>query len=210
VIAAGCGGSSKSAAPHGSTTIGHQATTSTVASPALRLQALSVHDLPRGWSLDPPSANTADPPACLKTVRHPAHSVARLNESFVAGASGIPAFNETLDAFKTVDDADAALAHAVTVLGGCRQMTWNLGGGALAGGVRALPLASVADESHAFQLRLTGTTRGLKITIDFDIVVARKGTTVMLTSLGDADIPDATLLTRLTARAVAKLGAGVA
>jgi hypothetical protein len=182
----------------------------TSAPPDLRLQALSVHDLPSGWAVDRPSANTTDPPACLKTVRRPAHALARLNESFIGDASGIPAFNETLDAFKTLAAADAALTHAGSLLDGCRQMTWNVGAATLRGGMRRWSLPSFADESQAFQLLPTGMVRGLKITIDFDIVAVRKGATVILTALGDAGIPDRSLLTRLTGKAVAKLGAGVA
>jgi hypothetical protein len=220
VAATGCSDGSKSSAQNASkrgaatSTTSTGPTTSTTsttdAPPDLHVEALALVDMPTGWSVDARSSGAAGEPGCLTTFKNPIGALTKLNESFKGDTSGIPTFDESLAFFKTTRDANTALAHLEAVLSGCRRITWKISGNTLKGGIGVMSFPAVADDSRAFQLRLSGTTGGQSITVGFDIVLARKGRTVMLAALGDVGDPDTDLLTQLTTKAVSKLAIRVA
>jgi hypothetical protein len=170
--------------------------------PDLAAELLSTADLPAGWSVDATRGTGAANRGCLR-VASAVTPQREAGASFVDGASGLPLFTESLGWF--AGDAHAAFASAKQALDGCHTVSLSAGGETLSGVVTGLPFPSFADESAAFRVSVSANGSGGAAVLGLELVLARKGSTLISTALIDAGVPDAITLSELTAKAIAKV-----
>jgi hypothetical protein len=170
--------------------------------PDLSAELLAAADLPSGWSVDSASGSGAGDRGCF-TVAGAVKPDRQARASFVEGASGMPLFAESLGWFRA--DAHAAFAGADRLLSQCHALSFSAGGQAFHGTVSALPFPKSGDESAAFQVSVSAAGQDGAPALGLELVLARKGSTVLSAELIDAGAPDAVTLSQLTARALAKL-----
>jgi len=170
--------------------------------PDLAAELLATADMPAGWSVDATRGTGAGGRGCLR-VASAVTPQREAGASFSDGASGMPLFTESLGWF--AGDAHAAFASAEQALARCHTVSLSAGGETLSGIVTGLPFPSYADESAAFRVSVSATGAGSAATLGLELVLVRKGPTLISTALIDAGVPDAITLSELTAKAIAKV-----
>jgi hypothetical protein len=183
------------------------ATTTTIALPDLKAEALSISDMPTGWSVDNSSGSSGSGPDCLKPLQHPAASLERASASFQNG--DLPNMDESLAYYATGEARNAYLRYVAT-LAACRQVTFKVSGHTLSGSMGEMSFPSVGDESRAYQINMSTSVSGVDFSVGIDVVVVRKGNVAMDLVLVDLGTPDTALLQQFSAKAVAKIGTGLA
>lgn len=170
--------------------------------PNLNAELLTAADMPAGWSVDSTTASAAGGRGCFD-VAGALKPDRQAHASFTGGASGMPLFAESIGWFQ--HDAHAAFAAADRVLTMCHTLSFSADGETFHGTVAPLPFPSLGDESAAFQVSVWATGQAGAPALGLELVLVRRGATVLSTQLVDAGAPDAVTLSQLTARALVKL-----
>lgn len=198
LVLAGCG-SSPAATKHATTT------STTSPAPNVRSQLLTLSDLPAGWSVNK-SANGggSGPPGCLAHVDPlKMHPRAKAAISYQGSANGIPDLGEQIALLP--NDAKSALATINREIESCGHLSFTSSGVTLSGTIARMSFPPLADQSHAYQLVMSGSSQGVQVTAAFDIVVIRKGSELAVLLYGNLGNPSVTTVEHYARRAAAKL-----
>jgi hypothetical protein len=211
LLAGGCGSSNSASPPAAAAASGPNTSTSSSgtaqAAPAtttpppgptskqLAADLLAVQDLPTGWASQPVSNTSSSVNACGVTKALEVHATGSAEAGFVDG--NLPVLDEMLDGYRTA--ASAAFDTVVADVGRCGSFVTQ----GTKFTLRRLSFPAVGDASAAFAA--SGALQGL--TIGVDLVLARKGTDVMVMQFVDMGAPNATQLAGFARQAVAKLPA---
>jgi hypothetical protein len=180
-------------------------TTTTLPSlPGIPLLMLSVHDMPRGWTVSS-DATSSGSFSCFDSHTRPVGEMARSEVSFRRGTKATPAIAEAAGSF-TSPRAVQAYARLVRAFTSCKEVAITTNGHRIEGTIRALSLAPVGDESRGWQIEFSTPSGGVTVTFDLDVVAFRVGIYDGELIVSDLGAPDVTLVQSLAARAAAKFG----
>jgi len=157
----------------------------TVAPPSVQSMLLSVNDLPTGWAVDnSPSSSSGAVSGCkgFEATNSKATNQAQVDFD---QSGGLPELVESLDGFSSAD-IDTLYQQGVAALSACKVFTIPDDGQTVQVSMGAMSFPKVGDESNAYTLSFTVDN----INAAFDIVVARKGTTIAVVGLGGIGAPD--------------------
>jgi hypothetical protein len=187
---AACGGSSSA-----------HTSSSTVAAgePNLVPLLLTRSDLPSGWSKsNSKSGGASGARGCpaFDTV-----SNIRDSDSVVFAQSGQSGLPQLAEALGYSNDAPGVFAAGTSEFGSCKHVSFKTSAGYVPATVQTITFPEVGDQSAAYQLAID--VEG--VPIDFDIVVARKGSYISLLALGALGQPNLLELGSFESAALAKL-----
>ena len=165
----------------------------------LKAKALSLSDMPTGWSVDNSSGGIANATGCLKVLsalKKPAKGVTHAEVSYEQG--DVPALQETIDVGKGESSAYTKFLH---ILNGCTTVSFSASGTNVTGSVGAMSFPTVGDESaaYAFTFSVKGINLGL------DLVVFKAGSVVGDIGYEDIGSPDTDMLQQFATEAVDKI-----
>lgn len=137
----------------------------------LKLKALSLSDMPIGWSVDNSSSGGGPSNAggCLKVLgsAKPTKQSPHVNVAYEGGPTA-PALVESVSEGKV---ATTDYAHLVKILNGCTTVSLTEHGVTIKGAAGALNLPTVGQQSHAYVFNFT--VNG--INLGLDVVAFRAG-----------------------------------
>jgi hypothetical protein len=152
----------------------------------LKKALLSLEDVPSGFAVDPPSADTgvgasSKDPKCAAFVRfsnaaHAPGSTASADISFSGGQDG-PGVQESIDALGTAARVAALQASYKASIAACRAVNVSVPG-AGAAAVRVQAVSPPAYGKHPLAARMTFTTGALK-GMEINLVTTGVGDTVV-------------------------------
>ncbi len=169
------------------------------ATPNLRSELLPLAQMPAGWSQQ---ANTSGGGVgCLSHVLEPRglRPTARAEATFDAN-QGLPELDEVLATYSV--PVGKAFNRVVAVLDACHQVAGKSGTRKVTGTVGPMSFPRYGNKSAAFEVSLT--VGG--ITLDEDVLVARRHDVVLGLSEGTVGAPSLRQFERFARAAVAKLG----
>jgi hypothetical protein len=123
--------------------------------------------------------------------------------TFVNGPNGLPILGELIAYLP--GRGQSAMTAATQVISGCGHISFTSGGQTLSGTVSPVSFPTVADQSFAYQVSLSGTVSGTSITLGIAIVAFRKGDTIAVIQYADLGFPNVTALQQIVQTAAAKL-----
>ena len=168
--------------------------------PTLPEQAMSVTDMPFGWTrTTDATAVSLGQIGCLATASARAATKQSIYETF-AGAGGAPIFSESLARFSAATTAPT-YAAAVKALDTCKPISIKAGTVTLVGRLSPTSAPTVGLASRTYTLLATS---GAHLLTEY-VLVARSANAVMLTSYAAVKNPSITDFLSLSTKAGTKL-----
>jgi hypothetical protein len=179
---------------------GFAAPVSAITAAQLRAKALSLSNLPTGWTADSPSSSSGGGAVrgCLSGVKKAAKQKGEVHVSVHYENGQLPELSELLVAGPQ-SQADYNLANHA--LGRCKHFIASAGGQSVPVTIGAMPFPQFGDATNAYgaTLDVDGVNAG------FDFVLVRVGSVMGVVEYGDIGQPDPTQLERLVGEAVKKI-----
>jgi hypothetical protein len=154
---------------------------SAVTTTELKSKALSLTNMPTGWSLHPPVGSAAANTRCLKLFKAPFPHEVQTTVLFEDG--NLPALEEALQSGSGLDVRYRKLKSALTA---CRGFSFTASGKTFHGTARSMSFPTFGDRSGAFAL--TFTDQGVRV--GADVVLFKVGAIigeVLYEALGTPD-----------------------
>jgi hypothetical protein len=151
--------------------------------------------------VNPKDTGGAGAPACLtgfKTKLRPARNA---EASFGKGGD-LPTLNQQINYYPD-GSAPQKFTTAVSILDGCKQVSYDSKGTKITGSIRALSLPKLGQRSRAWRLTLSAAGA----TVEFDVSLVQRGRELEQVVYGDFGPPDLEDFTRVVRVAVAKMPA---
>jgi hypothetical protein len=174
-----------SAAPAGAITKGQ-----------VKARALSLSNMPTGWSVDNSANSSSNGIPCLKPLKTPAKKEAKITVSYADGS--LPAVQEVVAAGPGESSRYKALNHA---LAKCKTFSYSTGGQKISGNIGAMSFPAVGSHSSAYAISINaqGETAGA------DVVLFESGPYVGALLYEDLGTPDPSQAQAFVEEAVAKV-----
>jgi hypothetical protein len=166
----------------------------------LRAKALTLSDMPSGWSVDNSSSGgLSNATGCLSKLQSqskPSKGIVQAKADYTDGNA--PALEETLLAGSAAAKHYAAL---IKVLNSCKTVSFNASGTEVTGsaGAMSFPTVGTASSAYAFTFSAKGITLGL------DVIVFRVGSIAGDLAYFDLGSPDADTVQAFATAAVDKI-----
>jgi len=167
----------------------------------LKRQLLTLADLPAGWKVDNSddgSDDNSDEPSCMKSMDSVPDPKPEADVAFVQGG-GFPLMAETVG--YVGDRGEHYMSLASTAFDGCTNVSLKADGDTMHGTIAAIAFPKLGDDLRAW--RMSFTVQG--IPFDFDVVLARKGSELLIAGYADLGSPDVSELESFTRKALAKM-----
>ncbi|MDE3030178.1 MAG: hypothetical protein KGL23_00705 [Acidobacteriota bacterium] len=173
------------------------ASASTSATAVLKSEALSIAQMPKGWTAQQPTYNLRM--GCLSQLLEP-KGVTRthLVEVHYQGKGDVPQLIETLTTYNNTPLAYRKIAAASA---SCKRVSGTLKGYPVTGTVRTLALARQGNESVAYLIAMAGQ----HLRFQADYVIARKGNVVVTVIEGNVPTVNLTQFRNFVSTAVARV-----
>ena len=148
---------------------------------------LAPTDLPPGWSrLADAAGDGAPSPGCLADLASSKGGSSRAEATFRGGPEGADVIDETLESFPLLG-ARAELDRYRQVLAMCTEVTVASHGLLFSGAITPVPMARFGDDSSAYQMELNSTIGTVQLSLQYGLVVARRGPIVMVLVVSSLD-----------------------
>jgi hypothetical protein len=172
------------------------ASASAMTAKQLKSKALSLANVPAGWSVHTSSGSAAANTRCLKLLRTPfPHEV---NTTVLFEDGNLPALEESLESGAGLDARYAKLKKALT---SCRSISFTAGGQTFHGAARAMSFPTFGDRSGAFALSFSD--QGVEV--GADVVLFKAGSIIGEVLYEELGTPDASQLQAFMTEAVNKI-----
>jgi hypothetical protein len=145
---------------------------------------LSVNDLPTGWAVDNSPSSGGGISGCQGFEATNSKETSKAQIAFDQ-SGGLPELEESLGGFTSADVA-TLYQQGVTALNACKTFSFQDNGQTIQASLGAMSFPQVGAESKAYTMSFSVDG----INAAFDIVVARKGTTIVVVGLADIGAPD--------------------
>jgi hypothetical protein len=145
------------------------ASASAVTTNQLKSKALSLANMPAGWSVRTSAGSAAANTRCLKLLKAPIPHEVKTNILFEDG--NLPALEESLESGSGLDARYSKLKNDLT---GCRSISFTSGGQTFHGTARAMSFPTFGDQSGAFAFAFSD--QGLKV--GADVVLFKVGSII--------------------------------
>jgi hypothetical protein len=136
----------------------------------LKSKALSLSDMPTGWSVDNSSSGgTSNLGGCLKNLQalgRPAKGIARVQVKYTDQT--VPSLQETLESGK---GAAKRYEKYLSILNGCKSISITSGTTQFTGSVGAMSFPTIGNSSSAFAINLTADG----VSVGIDLILFRVG-----------------------------------
>ena len=164
----------------------------------LRSKALSLSNMPTGWSVDNSGGGTSNFTGCFAKLQatEATRGITRVEANYEQG--NFPVMEETLITRK---NAAHRYQQFVSILNGCRQVSLSSGDTTLSGSIGAMSFPTVGNASSAYAMTLSSNG----INVGFDIIVFRAGQVAGDIGYGDLGSPDSSTVQAFVSEAVNKV-----
>ena len=137
----------------------------------LRADALTIHQMPTGWTARPPTDNIVM--GCLSHLLEPSGvKETHFEEVYFLGVGDLPLLVETLT---TYSNSTVAFKKIATNIARCRTVSGELRGYPVTGTVRPMKLARYGNASIEYLITLSGT----HVTVKSDYAIVRRGNVIL-------------------------------
>ena len=171
--------------------------TSTTGAPGIQSLALTVTDLPTGWSVDSTSETHSD--TCYSDPLTKVPSTSYTSVRFTQGGT-TPVLAQELGVYANPTQAFTAIT---STLNDCHAFTETVSGTSASGTLGAMSFPTVGDQSAAY----TANIQAEGVTLVQGFVVVRKGPYLTAVALGDIGSLDTTSLQQFVTQALGKVPA---
>jgi hypothetical protein len=162
----------------------------------LKSKALSLTNMPSGWSAHTSAGSAATNTRCLKLLKTPfPHEV---KTTVLFEDVNLPALEESLQSGSGIDARYRKLQKALT---SCRSISFTASGQTFRGTAQAMSFPTFGDRSGAFALSFTD--QGVKV--GADVVLFKVGTIIGEVLYEELGTPDTTQLQAFMTEAVNKI-----
>lgn len=163
----------------------------------LRAEALSIHQMPAGWTARQPTEDLRM--GCLTHLLEPKGvKETHFEEVYFLGVGSLPLLVETMTTYSSVT---AAYKYIAASIAGCHSVAGVLKGYPVTGTVRPLRTPHYGNASVAYSITLAGK----HITVGSDYAIVRKGSVVVAVLEGNYPAVSLSQFERFLTKAVARV-----